>query len=181
MNKKYVKRAFQQCIACRMSYHPLGDTVKTVGVNSPTNRQSCEEHHICGEVVIEDVVLCLRKVQVQMNQQEQSAIAAFWVSDGIDRCCVGYLPKAYVKNWKQYDGALVQVIEVYSGDSDSPMKCQKFHRNHGLAMAVIISSTEPWCPVAKKQKTNTPTLKSPNGKGVANKTVGTKEVIEISD
>ena len=56
------------------------------------------------------------------------------------------------------------------------MKHQKFHRNHGLAVAVIISPTEPCCPVAKKQKPNSPTLKSPNGKGVANKTVGTKEV-----
>ena len=164
-----------------MSYHPRGDTVKIVGVNSPTNGRSHEEHPICGEVVIEDVVLCLRKVQVLMNQQEQSTIAAFWVSDGIDCCCIRYLPKANVKNWKQYDGALVQVVEVYSGDSDSPMKCQKFHRNHGLAMAVIISSAEPCCPVAKKQKTNTPTLKSPNGKGVVNKTVGTKEVNETPD
>ena len=176
-----MKRAFQQCIACRMSSHPRGDTVEIVGVNSPTNRPSCEEHHICGEVVIEDVVLHLGKVQAQINQQEQSAIAAFWVSDGIDCYRVGYLPKAYVKNWKQYDGALVQVIEVYSADSDSPMKRQKFHRSHGLAMAVIISSAEPCSPVAKKQKTNSPTSKSPNGKGVANKTVGTKEVIEIPD
>ena len=72
--KVYVKRAFQQC---RMSYHPCGDTVEIVGVNSPTNRRSCEEHPICGEVVIEDVVLHLRKVQVLMNQQEQSTIAAF--------------------------------------------------------------------------------------------------------
>ena len=116
-----------------------------------------------------------------MNQQEQSAIAAFWVSDGIDHCCIGYLPKAYVKNWKQYDGALVQVVEVYSGDSDSPMKRQKFHRNHGLAVRVIISSPEPCCPVAKKQKTTTPTLKSPNGKGVANKAVGNKKVNETPD
>ena len=90
--------------------------------------------------LIEDVVLHLRRVQVLINQQEQSAIAAFWVSDGIDHCCIGYLPKVYVKNWKQYDGALVQVVEVYSGDSDSPMKHQKFHRNHGLAVGVIISS-----------------------------------------
>ena len=174
-----MKRAFQWCIACRMSYHPRGDTVEIAGVNSPTNGRSCEEHHICGEVVIEDVVLHLRKVQVQINQQEQSAIAAFWVSDGIDRCRIGYLPKAYVKNWKQYDGALV--IEVYSAESDSPTKCQKFHRNHGLAVAVVISSAEPSSPVTKKQKTNNPTSKSPNGKGVANKTVETKEVIEIPD
>ena len=176
-----MKRAFQRCITCRMSYHPRGDTVEIVGVNSPTNGRSCEEHRICGEVVIEYVVLGHRKVQIQINQQEQSAIAAFWVSDGIDCCHVGYLPKAYVKNWKQYDGALVQVIEVYSAVSDSPTKRQKFHRHHGLSMAVIISSTEPCSPAAKKQKTNSPTSKSPNGKGVANKTVGTKEVIKIPD
>ena len=120
-----MKRAFQQCIACRMSYHPCGDTVKIVGVNTPTNGQSCEDP-ICGEVVIEDVVLHLRKVQVLMNQQEQSTIAAFWVSDGIDCCCVGYLPKVYVKNWKQYDGALVQVVDVYSGDSDSLQSTRSF-------------------------------------------------------
>ena len=134
-----------------MLYHPHGDTVKIVGVNSPTNGRSCEEHPIYGWVVIEDVVLCLKKVQVLMNQQEQSAIAAFWVSDGIDCCRVGYLPKAYVKNWKQYDGALVQVVEVYSGDCDSPTRSQKFHRNDGLAVAVIISSADPCCPVAKKK------------------------------
>ena len=176
-----MKRAFQWCITCRISYYPRGDTVEIIGVNSPTNRQSCEEHPICGEVVIEDVVLHLRKVQVLINQQEQSAIAAFWVSDGIDCCHVGYLPKAYVKNWKQYDGALVQVVEVYSGDSDSPTKHQKFHRNHGLAVGVIISSLEPCCPVAKKQETTTPTLKLPNGEGVANRTVGNKEVNEAPD
>ena len=73
-----------------MSYHPHGDTVEIVGVNSPTNGRSCEEHCICGEVVIEDVVLHLRKVQVQMNQQEQSVIAAFWVYNGIDRCHDGF-------------------------------------------------------------------------------------------
>ena len=121
-------------------------------MNSPTNGQSCEEHPICGEVVIEDVDLHLRKVQVLINQQEESAVVAFLVLDGIDHCHIGYLYKAYVENWKQYEGALVQVVEVYSGDSDSPTKCQKFHRNHGLAVGVTISSPEPCCPLAKKQK-----------------------------
>ena len=121
-----MKRAFQRCITCRMSYHPRGNTVEIVGVKSPTNGRSCEEHRICSEVVIEYVVLGHRKVQIQINQQEQSAIAAFWVSDGIDCCHVGYLPKAYVKNWKQYDGALVQVIEVYSAESDSLQSARSF-------------------------------------------------------
>ena len=60
----------------------------------------------------------------------------------------------YVKNWTQYDGALVQVIEVYSAESDSPTKRQKFHRNHGLAVAVVISSAEPSSPVAKLEAKN---------------------------
>ena len=79
--------------------------------------------------------------------------------NGIDCCRVGYLPKAYVKNWKQYDELLVQVIEVYSAECDSPTKRQKFHRNHGLAVAVDISSAEPSSPVAKKQKTSSPYIK----------------------
>ena len=54
-----MKRAFQRFIACRMSYHARRDTVKIVGVNSQTNGRSCEEHRICDEVVIEDVVLRL--------------------------------------------------------------------------------------------------------------------------
>ena len=127
------------------------------------------------------MVLCLRKIQVLINQQEESPVVAFWVLDGIDRCCIGYLPKVYVKNWKQYEGALVQVVEVYSGDSDSPMKLQKFHRNHGLAVGVIISSPEPCCPLTKKQKTTTPTLKLPNGKVAANMTVGNKKVTDTPD
>ena len=87
----------------------------------------------------------------------------------------------YVKNWKQYDGAVVVVVYIYSGDSDSPTKCQKFHRNHGLAVGVMISSPEPCCPVAKKQKTTTPTLILPNGKGVAIKAVEIKKVNETPD
>ena len=139
-----------------MSYHPCGDTVEIVGVNSATNGRSCEEHPICGEVVIEDMVLCLRKVQVLINQQEKSAVMAFWVLDGIDCCHIGHLPKAYVKKWKQYEGALGQVVEVYSGDSDSPTKHQKFHRNHGLTVGVIISFPEPCCQLSthKEAKNN---------------------------
>ena len=127
------------------------------------------------------MVLHLRKVQVLINQQEESAVVAFWVSDGIDRCCIGYLPKVYVKNWKQYEGGLVQVVEVYSADSDSPTKCQTFHRNHGLAVGVIISSPEPCGPLTKKQTTTTPTLKLPYGKVAANMTVGNKKVTDTPD
>ena len=79
-----------------MSHHPWGQTVKILGIILPQNGRSCEEHPICGRVLQEDSVVHFRKVQVLIDGKEESMIAAFWVSDGIDRCRAGYLPKYHV-------------------------------------------------------------------------------------
>ena len=41
----------------------------------------------------------------------ETAIAAHWVSDGIDKCRVGFLGREFVKDAEKYDGKLVQVTE----------------------------------------------------------------------
>ena len=105
-----------------MSHHPWGRTVEILGIQLPRNGRSCEEHHICGHVLQEDSVVCFRKVQVLIDGKEESAIAAFWVSDGVDRCRVGYLPKYHVTHWKSLEGALAQITEIYAEDSESPTK-----------------------------------------------------------
>ena len=122
-----------------MAQHPQGHTIEIFGIESLTNGRSCEEHAICGSVIQDDVVVQLRKVQVLIEGKEETAIAAFWVSDGVDRCRVGYLPKFHVKHWKLLGGALAQIIEVYHQESDSPTKRQKCHRNSGCAVAALIS------------------------------------------
>ena len=121
-----------------MVQHPWGCMIEIFGIESPTNGHSCEEHAICGSVLQEDVVVRLRKVQVLIEEKEETAIAAFWVSDRVDRCRVGYLPKFHVKHWKLLEGALVQIIEVYHQESDSPTKRQKCRRNSGCAVAALI-------------------------------------------
>ena len=136
--KKYIIRGFHRCITCNMAQHPWVRTIEIFGIESPTNGRSCEEHVVCGSVLQDDVVVRLRKVQVVIEEKEETAIAAFWVSDGVDRCRVGYLPKFHVKHWKLLEGALAQIIEVYHEDSDSPTKRQKRHRNSGCAVAALI-------------------------------------------
>ena len=143
-----------------MSIHPLGQTIEIFGIDSPTNGRSCEEHRICGHVLQEDVVVRFRKVQVLIKEKEESAIAAFWVSDGIDRCRVGYLPRHHVKHWKRLEGCLAQIIEVYGEDADSPTKHQKHHCNSGVAVAALISGpflAQPEIPStpSKKRKSQT--------------------------
>ena len=58
------KAAFDRCIECIMATHPSGITVEIVGIEASNNGRSCEEHDVCGSILIEDVVVRLRKVQV---------------------------------------------------------------------------------------------------------------------
>ena len=105
-----------------MSHHRWGRTVKILGIQSPQNGCSCEEHPICGHVLQEHSVVCFRKVQVLIDGKEESVIAAFWVLDGVDRCRVGYLPIFHVTHRKSLEGALAQITEIYTEDSESPTK-----------------------------------------------------------
>ena len=135
-----------------MSHHPWGRTVEIFGIDSPTNGRSCEEHRICGRVLQEDSVVRFRKVQVLIEGKKESAIAAFWVSDGVDRCRVGYLPKFHVTHWKSLEGALAQITEIYTEDSDSPTKQQKHYRNSGCAIGALISPPLLLCPPSSPKK-----------------------------
>ena len=57
--------------------------------------------------------------------REDTTIAAYHLSDGIDQCCVGFLQRQFVAQAKTFDGVLPQVTEVYSVGSDSPIKRKK--------------------------------------------------------
>ena len=73
-----------------MSHHPWGQTVEIFVIELPTNGHCCEEHTICGAVLTDDCVVRFRKVQIIVNEKEESGIAAFWVSDGVDVVSVFY-------------------------------------------------------------------------------------------
>ena len=126
-----------------MSSHPLGEIVEIVGINSNTKGCSCEKHHTCGCVLEKDSLIRLRKHQVYINGHEQSAVGVYWVSDGMDRCLLGYLHCHQVKLLNKLEGPLCQVTEVYSDNSDSPTKQHKHKKNFGCAIAAIVSSNEP--------------------------------------
>ncbi len=57
--------------------HPSGVMVEIVGTERGDQGRSCEEHDVnCGEVLAEDVVVRLRKVQILVEGKEETAIAA---------------------------------------------------------------------------------------------------------
>ena len=122
------------------AYHPAGITVEIVGIEASGNGRSCDQHDVCGSVIDEDIVVRLRKVQIMNSSgKEETAIAAYLVSDGIDQCRVGFLQRHFVAHARSFDGVLAQVTEVYSITSDSPIKRKKCRHNYGCCLAAIIS------------------------------------------
>ena len=94
--------------------HPSGILVDIVGIESPDRGRSCEEHTVCGAVLELDTVVRFRAEQIDVDGEEQTALAVYWVTDGIDRCRVGFLRRHLLKHKKDYDGKLAQIVE-YKG------------------------------------------------------------------
>jgi hypothetical protein len=124
------------------SFHPTGVVVEIVGTEVGDRGRSCEEHlNNCGKVLAKDVVVRFCKVQIQVEGgQEETAIAAYWVTDGVDRCHVGCLPRHMVKQAGRYNGALAQVTSVFDADTTccDTAECA-FHKNRGCFRAAIIT------------------------------------------
>ncbi len=122
-------------------FHPTSVVVEIIGTEMD-DRGRCEEHRNCGEVMGEDMVVCLRKVQIQVEGREETAIAAYWwVTDSVDRCRVGFLQCHMVKQAARFNGALAQVTHVFNVD---PTYCdtaerRAFHKNKGCCRAAIIA------------------------------------------
>ncbi len=87
--------------------------MEIAGIGRCDHGRCCEEHDVCGTVLVEYSVVRIWRMQViGETGNEESTLAVCWISDGIDRCCVGFLPRHLLKQWQVYDGRIAQVIDV---------------------------------------------------------------------
>jgi hypothetical protein len=114
-------------------FHPTSVVVEIVATEVGDRGCSYEEYSKCGEVMAEDVVVHLWKVQIQVEGWEETAIAAYWVMDGINCCHVGFLQRHMVRQVAHYHGALAQVTRVFSNDPTCCNTAERraFHKNKG--------------------------------------------------
>ncbi len=111
------------------SYYPDGLTLDIVGIISSDCGCNCNDHPFCGEIVNLDVVVrfCREMIHVAGGTnggpgREEPAIVVYLVTDGIDACCIGFLPWHMSHHAARYDGVLGQITETFSAG----------HHNHAV-------------------------------------------------
>ena len=91
----------------------------------------------CGESLEEDFVVRLRMERILVpnflarkgKKQEEMAVTVNWVTDGVNCCRVGFLPRAHALEGAIYDGVLCQVMEVFSKSDPSCVIREKWCKN----------------------------------------------------
>ncbi len=59
-----------------MVFHPPGIVIEIVGAEAGDHGRPCKEHPVnCGEVLEQDVVVRLLKVQLMVEEREETVIA----------------------------------------------------------------------------------------------------------
>jgi hypothetical protein len=71
------------------------------------------------------------------NDEYRSILAAVWVTEGENRCIVGYLPEVYKDHAKLLEGRLAQVVTIFTLSKDSN-KIAFSNKNEGVCHAILI-------------------------------------------
>ena len=71
--------------------------------------------------------------------REEPAIVVYWVNDGIDACCIGFLRQLINHHAARYDGFLGQITDTFSADHHNHTVREKWHRSMGFCRVAVIS------------------------------------------
>ena len=123
----------------------IGQVIDIVGIAVGDRGRSCEEHvAFCGVVLAPDVLVRLIKEEILVEGKIETVVSAYWVTDSVERCRVGFLPRFLVaKNADKVNGLLAQVTEVFDTHHPSAAIRQKVHRNFGFCHATILDPARP--------------------------------------
>ena len=135
---------------------PSGLVLDIFGIAAGERGCRCEDNMVCcGDLLEEDSVVRLRMERILVpnflagkgrKKREVTAITVNWVTDGVDRCRVGFLPRAYALEGAIYDGVLCRVTEVFSKSDPSCVIREKWYKNKVFARATVISALNEHVP-----------------------------------
>jgi hypothetical protein len=113
--------------------------VEILGLEASNNNRSCVDHRVCGIMVKKGSVLLTKPVVIlNENNQNEYAIAAIMMNDGVESCTVGYIGREFHFFREQYENRLIQVVECLQ-DSANTEHRRRSHLNKGIAVCVLLN------------------------------------------
>lgn len=114
--------------------------IEVVGLHVNSSGRMCEKHSCCGRTVVVGDCLRLIRTIVFINGENEDAIKLVKISDGVETCTVGFVPKVWIPLAKvqRNIGCFAIVKELYA-DSTSSFKREKSHRNCGMASVYFLN------------------------------------------
>lgn len=91
----------------------------------------------CCSILKVDTIVCFKRTQAVVNGKEETAVEAIWVTDGIDHCCVGFLPCVYRKHTEHYNSKIAQVTDFLESSDNVTFRCRS-QMSRGIGRATII-------------------------------------------
>jgi hypothetical protein len=108
------------------------------------NGRCCEHHPVCGQEVVEGMLLRFRWVPVEVDGRNEMGIAAhIALETGQDGCRVGFLKRHMKPKHKQLEGVTARVICVLTTDSTStPMACDRAFTHHNKGSCKVVCTAK---------------------------------------
>ena len=121
--------------------HPTGIVVDIIGTEETSQGRTCDDGKTaCGSLLVTDSLVRFHQVQVLIDDVEETALAVYLISEGINRYRVGFLRRFLVKHKKKYDGQLAQITDTLGSELESPLDHHKYHCNKGCCHAVLLET-----------------------------------------
>ena len=127
-----------------MDHNLIGSHVNVLGTGESQRNHTCKYHKDVpyGSQLRVGSFVCFHKTRFAWHdRKDKDVLEVFVVKQGIQRCKVGYLPKHLVARANRSNGLCTRVVKIYSRDPvtcDNVAKRQKFHRNVGCCLEMIL-------------------------------------------
>ena len=114
-----------------------------VGVLDSSHGQGCVVHRCCGESLRPDDLVRFRTTFLDDPSGEViDAMKVIKIVDGIEGCCVGFLPRRLAADYKdKYATKFAQILAVYSETERVPAKRKREH-SLGIATFTLLDDIE---------------------------------------
>jgi hypothetical protein len=118
----------------------VGSMVDVVGIRANNRGRKCPRHDCCGNQVEPRMKLKVLKESMRYRgDEEEDVLAVYVVAGGVVGCKVGFLPQHLAsRRADDYDGLVLRVREVYTERCTSVVRRNKYHRNEGCAVAIVL-------------------------------------------